>query len=240
MLSRVSPWYWEGVPHCHPADQCDRSCEHPLAPSILLLRFSRCPLFSDMLGGHVCVNKGVIYEERDCTTSQCCCGWVYYDDYRGFVWSVHNAVCVCLQVMDHDTIQGIAVKFETTPSEIARINKKHTLTFSIFPGDVSCYIWLSIITSILCAHFLFYVPCCLPWCYYIDYMPLHCPPLPNLVLSILQVCIQCSLIPRPREEDRKVPGIRCAYIACTYTCVNRCFLHLHCKTYSSHKSHTTE
>lgn len=43
----------------------------------------------------------------------------------------------CLQVMDRDTIQGIAVKFETTPSEIARINKKPTLTFSIFPGDVS-------------------------------------------------------------------------------------------------------
>ena len=39
--------------------------------------------------------------------------------------------------MDRDTIQGIAVKFETTPSEIARINKKPTLTFSIFPGDVS-------------------------------------------------------------------------------------------------------
>ena len=43
----------------------------------------------------------------------------------------------CLQVMERDTIQGIAVKFETTPSEIARINKKPTLTFSIFPGDVS-------------------------------------------------------------------------------------------------------
>ena len=42
-----------------------------------------------------------------------------------------------IQVMDRDTIQGIAVKFETTPSEIARINKKPTLTFSIFPGDVS-------------------------------------------------------------------------------------------------------
>lgn len=55
------------------------------------------------------------------------------------------AVCIllcvlhllCFQVMDRDTIQGIAVKFETTPSEIARINKKPTLTFSIFPGDVS-------------------------------------------------------------------------------------------------------
>ena len=55
------------------------------------------------------------------------------------VWNCGIArATATLQVMDRDSIQSIAVKFETTPSEIARINKKQTLTFSIFPGDVSC------------------------------------------------------------------------------------------------------
>ena len=51
---------------------------------------------------------------------------------------IYYGLAIVLQVMDRDSIQSIAVKFETTPSEIARINKKQTLTFSIFPGDVSC------------------------------------------------------------------------------------------------------
>ena len=67
--------------------------------------------------------------------------------------------------MDRDTIQGIAVKFETTPSEIARINKKPTLTFSIFPGDVSYYYKNIVSTcSIVCTQF-----------------------------SILQSCTECSV-----------------------------------------------
>ena len=78
------------------------------------------------------------------------------------------------QVMDRDTIQGIAVKFETTPSEIARINKKPTLTFSIFPGDVSlkeiedmsvCIVHCSLymLYLILCTHVPLFLFCVLVW-----------------------------------------------------------------------------
>ena len=62
------------------------------------------------------------------------------------------------QVMDRDTIQGIAVKFETTPSEIARINKKPTLTFSIFPGDVSLNEIDMSVCIVHCSLYMLYIP----------------------------------------------------------------------------------
>ena len=40
--------------------------------------------------------------------------------------------------MDNDTLVSIALKFDTTVSEIARINKKPLMgTFPIYPGEVS-------------------------------------------------------------------------------------------------------
>ncbi|XP_064381825.1 oxidation resistance protein 1-like isoform X2 [Halichondria panicea] len=40
-------------------------------------------------------------------------------------------------VMDRDTLNSIAIKFETTPGDIARINRKHQgPSWHIFPGDV--------------------------------------------------------------------------------------------------------
>lgn len=39
--------------------------------------------------------------------------------------------------MDHDTLNSIAVKFETTPAELARLNKKPLgPTSTVFTGEV--------------------------------------------------------------------------------------------------------
>ena len=38
--------------------------------------------------------------------------------------------------MDGDTLNSISLKFDTTPAELARFNKKTVAGFSIFPGDV--------------------------------------------------------------------------------------------------------
>lgn len=46
-----------------------------------------------------------------------------------------------LQVMECDTLNSIALKFDTTPSEIAHLNKKPPgLAFSLLPGEV-CWVW---------------------------------------------------------------------------------------------------
>lgn len=49
--------------------------------------------------------------------------------------------------MDSDTLNSIAIKFETTPTDLARLNKKPLANFTIFSGDVSeqwCQlIWLT-------------------------------------------------------------------------------------------------
>ena len=52
-----------------------------------------------------------------------------------------QGVCVCarvwVQVMETDTLNSIAVKFETTPTELARLNKKPLgATSTIFTGEV--------------------------------------------------------------------------------------------------------
>lgn len=42
-----------------------------------------------------------------------------------------------LQVMQHDTLNSIAVKFETTPAELARLNRKPLgATSTVFNGEV--------------------------------------------------------------------------------------------------------
>ena len=44
-----------------------------------------------------------------------------------------------LKVMENDTLSSIAVKFETTPAELARLNKKPLgATSAIFSGEVMC------------------------------------------------------------------------------------------------------
>lgn len=43
--------------------------------------------------------------------------------------------------MECDTLNSIALKFDTTPSEIAHLNKKPPgLSFSLFAGEV-CWVW---------------------------------------------------------------------------------------------------
>ena len=56
------------------------------------------------------------------------------------------AFCAMLQVMDNDSLSSIAVKFETTPAELARLNKKPLgVNSTIFTGEVSyglyCVLW---------------------------------------------------------------------------------------------------
>lgn len=42
--------------------------------------------------------------------------------------------------MDNDTLSSIAVKFETTPAELARLNKKPLgVNSTIFTGEVSVH-----------------------------------------------------------------------------------------------------
>ena len=51
-------------------------------------------------------------------------------------WPLTFDLCL-LQVMERDSLNSIALKFDTTPSEIARLNKKPPgLSFSLFPGEV--------------------------------------------------------------------------------------------------------
>ena len=54
-------------------------------------------------------------------------------------------VCVCLkmkvlvidaQVMEHDTLNGIALKFDTTPSQLAHLNRKQLGMVTLIPGEV--------------------------------------------------------------------------------------------------------
>jgi len=49
--------------------------------------------------------------------------------------------------MECDTLNSIALKFDTTPSEIAHLNKKPPgLAFSLLPGEV-CWVWVLMIVS---------------------------------------------------------------------------------------------
>ena len=46
--------------------------------------------------------------------------------------------CALVQVMDKDTLNGIALKFDTTPGKIASLNKfSLSVSASILPGQVS-------------------------------------------------------------------------------------------------------
>ena len=47
-----------------------------------------------------------------------------------------------LQVMDRDTLNSIALKFDTTPSEIAQLNRKHhgASSVALIPGEVPTYV----------------------------------------------------------------------------------------------------
>lgn len=51
--------------------------------------------------------------------------------------------------MENETLSSIAVKFETTPAELARLNKKPLgATSAIFTGEVMCDVssWKSLLT----------------------------------------------------------------------------------------------
>ena len=51
--------------------------------------------------------------------------------------SSFTCTCSCTQVMDSDTLISIALKFDTTPAEIARVNKKPFFgNVPVYPGEV--------------------------------------------------------------------------------------------------------
>ena len=61
-------------------------------------------------------------------------------------------------VMDNDTLNSISLKFDTTPAELARLNKRTLASYSIFPGDVSA-IFPGAVQSVDCAAQLFVCVC---------------------------------------------------------------------------------
>ncbi len=90
---------------------------------------------------YICTN---LYSDHTCDKCVYTVGlhtWCTHDTLHIYVRHIQLTTAQSLmhhmQVMDRDTLNSIAIKFETTPSEIARINRKHQgPSFVIFPGDV--------------------------------------------------------------------------------------------------------
>lgn len=66
--------------------------------------------------------------------------WAYAMQGAAYYITSHTILCtfVVAQVMEHDTFNSIALKFDTTPSQLAHLNRKqlHVGMVTLIPGEV--------------------------------------------------------------------------------------------------------